>query len=380
MFYLREDVPLVDGHAIYIDSEWALTSISQRQFWRGVDFARARRRERRRDPLGRRLRLADARPAAPARSPARAAARRSATRSGASCTTTSTTREPATTSTCARGSSTRRSSSRTRRQATNLEPLLVNTAGSWADRPDAVTRDPEPVPGRRLRAHEHRPRDDGGRQRGGAPRGQRDPRRRAARRRRAATSGRCASRRCSAPARKRSTALRWKLFHRPAKPPLRVSGGRRSSSRPGRWRRAAGALGPLVRRLTRSEPGGGAARSSSSSPKASTGPSAPVPLTRPPAAARAAQAMNAAVNVVPVGAREVDLGELAPARRTPRAATHDSPAPVVPASGPSTSAAAARRRTCSAVAHARDPRGHRADQRARLHRPRERRRTSRGRR
>jgi uncharacterized protein with NAD-binding domain and iron-sulfur cluster len=34
MFYLREDLPLVRGHAIYLDSEWALTSISQRQFWR----------------------------------------------------------------------------------------------------------------------------------------------------------------------------------------------------------------------------------------------------------------------------------------------------------------------------------------------------------
>jgi uncharacterized protein with NAD-binding domain and iron-sulfur cluster len=33
MFYLHEDVPLVHGHTIYIDSPWALTSISQRQFW-----------------------------------------------------------------------------------------------------------------------------------------------------------------------------------------------------------------------------------------------------------------------------------------------------------------------------------------------------------
>ena len=36
-FYLTEDVPLVHGHAIYIDSPWALTSVSQPQFWR--DFA-----------------------------------------------------------------------------------------------------------------------------------------------------------------------------------------------------------------------------------------------------------------------------------------------------------------------------------------------------
>jgi uncharacterized protein with NAD-binding domain and iron-sulfur cluster len=33
MFYLDRDVPLVKGHTIYIDSPWALTSISQAQFW-----------------------------------------------------------------------------------------------------------------------------------------------------------------------------------------------------------------------------------------------------------------------------------------------------------------------------------------------------------
>ena len=39
MFYLDRDVPLVHGHAIYIDSAWALTSISQAQFWGGRDLA-----------------------------------------------------------------------------------------------------------------------------------------------------------------------------------------------------------------------------------------------------------------------------------------------------------------------------------------------------
>jgi uncharacterized protein with NAD-binding domain and iron-sulfur cluster len=34
MFYLRQDIPLCRGHTLYIDSEWALTSISQQQFWR----------------------------------------------------------------------------------------------------------------------------------------------------------------------------------------------------------------------------------------------------------------------------------------------------------------------------------------------------------
>jgi uncharacterized protein with NAD-binding domain and iron-sulfur cluster len=38
MFYLDRDVPLVPGHTIYIDSPWALTSISQAQFWRGFEL------------------------------------------------------------------------------------------------------------------------------------------------------------------------------------------------------------------------------------------------------------------------------------------------------------------------------------------------------
>jgi uncharacterized protein with NAD-binding domain and iron-sulfur cluster len=39
-FYLRREVDVVKGHAIYLDSAWALTSISQRQFWTNADFAR----------------------------------------------------------------------------------------------------------------------------------------------------------------------------------------------------------------------------------------------------------------------------------------------------------------------------------------------------
>jgi geranylgeranyl pyrophosphate synthase/uncharacterized protein with NAD-binding domain and iron-sulfur cluster len=35
-FYLRRDVPTTHGHVIHIDTEWALTSISQLQFWRNV--------------------------------------------------------------------------------------------------------------------------------------------------------------------------------------------------------------------------------------------------------------------------------------------------------------------------------------------------------
>ncbi len=37
-FYLTEDVPLGHGHQVYVDSPWALTSISQRQFWETGPF------------------------------------------------------------------------------------------------------------------------------------------------------------------------------------------------------------------------------------------------------------------------------------------------------------------------------------------------------
>ncbi len=38
-FYLSKDEPLVHGHVIYLDSPWALTSISQRQFWTNTDLS-----------------------------------------------------------------------------------------------------------------------------------------------------------------------------------------------------------------------------------------------------------------------------------------------------------------------------------------------------
>jgi 15-cis-phytoene desaturase len=38
-FYLSRDEPVVNGHTIYLDSPWALTSISQKQFWSGVDLS-----------------------------------------------------------------------------------------------------------------------------------------------------------------------------------------------------------------------------------------------------------------------------------------------------------------------------------------------------
>ncbi len=39
-FYLTREVPIVHGHAIYLDSAWAITSVSQKQFWPDVNLAR----------------------------------------------------------------------------------------------------------------------------------------------------------------------------------------------------------------------------------------------------------------------------------------------------------------------------------------------------
>jgi uncharacterized protein with NAD-binding domain and iron-sulfur cluster len=39
IFYLDRDVPLQRGHALFVDSEWALTAISQVQFWPDVDLS-----------------------------------------------------------------------------------------------------------------------------------------------------------------------------------------------------------------------------------------------------------------------------------------------------------------------------------------------------
>jgi len=38
-FYLKKNIDIVPGHTIYIDTPWALTSISHRQFWPKVNFS-----------------------------------------------------------------------------------------------------------------------------------------------------------------------------------------------------------------------------------------------------------------------------------------------------------------------------------------------------
>lgn len=138
MFYLDEDVPLVPGHAIYIDSEWALTSISQAQFWAGIDLERygdgrvqgilsvdVSEWER---PSARTGKVASASTAEEIRAEVWAQLKdhlddgtlRDENVVAAFL-------DPAIRFPNPTG-------------ATNLEPLLVNTAGSWHDRPDATTR------------------------------------------------------------------------------------------------------------------------------------------------------------------------------------------------------------------------------------------------
>jgi uncharacterized protein with NAD-binding domain and iron-sulfur cluster len=36
--YLRNDQPIVNGHTVFADAPWSLTGISQAQFWRGIDL------------------------------------------------------------------------------------------------------------------------------------------------------------------------------------------------------------------------------------------------------------------------------------------------------------------------------------------------------
>ena len=149
LFYLDRDVPIVNGHAIYIDSEWSLTSISQKQFWPGSTSPGAATARIRGHALDRRLGVAAAGPADRQGRQALHAARRSARRSGASSRTTSTTaRSPGSRS--SDRTSTRRSSSRTRRDA-GQPRAAARQHGGLVGRPARRGHaDPEPLARRRT--------------------------------------------------------------------------------------------------------------------------------------------------------------------------------------------------------------------------------------
>jgi uncharacterized protein with NAD-binding domain and iron-sulfur cluster len=217
MFYLERDVPLVDGHTLYIDSEWALTSISQRQFWHGYDFAGVGDGR-----VGGILSVDVSDWAQPSRRLGKIAMQCSHDEVLAEVWAQLKDHlEDLDDANVIRAFLDPAIEFPNPTQAANLEPLLVNTAGSWADRPDAVTR----IPNLFLASDYVRTHTDLA-----TMEGANEAARRAVNGILDATGS--AAPRCKlwkleepaafAPARA-VDRLRWKLFHRPAKPPLRVT-------------------------------------------------------------------------------------------------------------------------------------------------------------
>ncbi len=243
MFYLDEDVPVVKGHAIYIDSDWALTSISQRQFWRGYDLEQTgdgrvegilsvdvsdwAQRSRRLGKIAMRCTHDEVVAEVWAQ--------------------LSDHLEDLDESNVVRAFLDPAIEFPNPTEAANLEPLLVNTADSWKDRPDAVTR----IPNLFLASDYVRTHTDLA-----TMEGANEAARRAVNGILDATGSsapRCALWPLREPAvfgpARALDRIRWKLFKRPAKPPLRVTAdGGLEPTGP----LAAGLvrLGPLVRRLS----------------------------------------------------------------------------------------------------------------------------------
>jgi uncharacterized protein with NAD-binding domain and iron-sulfur cluster len=211
MFYLRTDVPVVNGHAIYIDSEWALTSISQRQFWREFDY-----------DVGGILSVDVSDWVEPSRRLGKNAMH---------CT-----REEILDEVWAQLADHLEDLDKANvvrafldpdiefpnpTEAANLEPLLVNKKGTWASRPDAVTR----IPNLFLASDYVRTYTDLA-----TMEGANEAARRAVNG--ILDAGGSSAARCRlwplqepaafAPA-KALDRIRWKLFKRPPKPPLRVT-------------------------------------------------------------------------------------------------------------------------------------------------------------
>jgi uncharacterized protein with NAD-binding domain and iron-sulfur cluster len=249
LFYLDRDVPLEHGHAVYIDSEWALTSISQAQFWKDVDLARYG------DGRVKGILSIDVSDwDTPGRRTGKVAMRCSREEIRAEVWGQLTDHlndgpapvlderhvlawflDPAITFP-------------NPTEAANLEPLLINTAGSWADRPGVTTR----IPNLLLAADYVRTNTDLATM---------EAANEAARRAVNAILDRSGSpaKRCAVytlpeppvlrPAR-RLDELRWRLLHRPAKPRLRVA-GEGSLEPAGLISRGLLAIGSATRRLGR---------------------------------------------------------------------------------------------------------------------------------
>jgi uncharacterized protein with NAD-binding domain and iron-sulfur cluster len=217
MFYLERDVPLVDGHALYIDSDWALTSISQRQFWHGYDFGGVGDGR-----VGGILSVDVSDWAQPSRRLGKIAMQCSHDEVLAEVWAQLKDHlEDLDDANVVRAFLDPAIEFPNPTEAANLEPLLVNTAGSWADRPDAVTR----IPNLFLASDYVRTHTDLA-----TMEGANEAARRAVNGILDATGSgapRCKLWKLEEPAAfapaRAVDRLRWKLFHRPAKPPVRVT-------------------------------------------------------------------------------------------------------------------------------------------------------------
>jgi uncharacterized protein with NAD-binding domain and iron-sulfur cluster len=246
LFYLDRDVPLEHGHAIFIDSEWALTSISQAQFWKDVDLARYG------DGRVKGVLSIDVSDwETPSRRTGKVAMRCSKEEIRAEVWgqlmdhiddgslderhVLAWFLDPAITFP-------------NPTEAANLEPLLINTAGSWADRPGVVTR----IPNLLLAADYVRTNTDLATMEGANEAARRAVN--AILERSGSAAAPCAIYTLPEPAvlrpARKLDELRWRLFHRSAKPRLQVTGeGDLEPS--GIVSRALLGLGGLTRRLGR---------------------------------------------------------------------------------------------------------------------------------
>jgi uncharacterized protein with NAD-binding domain and iron-sulfur cluster len=223
MFYLDRDVPIAHGHAIYIDSAWALTSISQAQFWGGRNLSREYGDGRVEGILS--VDVSEWERPGPRTGKVAAKCSREEIRAevwgqladhlndGAApvldeANVLAWFLDPAI-------------EFPNPTEATNLEPLLINTAGSWADRPEAATRIPNLVLASDfVRTHTDLATMEGAN----------EAARRAVNAILAASGSRAEPcpvwRMQEPPAFAPARALdkvRWRLFRRPPKPPLRVA-------------------------------------------------------------------------------------------------------------------------------------------------------------
>ena len=145
-YYLNKPFHVIRGHLTFIDAPWAITALTQAQFWADRDFARDYGDG---TPggllLGRRLRLGHAgdRLRQAGEAVHAEAGREGGLRADQAAPERQRRGDPHRRHGATRGTSTRRSSgTRAERRNSNAEPLLVNTVGTWEKRPQARTKIP----------------------------------------------------------------------------------------------------------------------------------------------------------------------------------------------------------------------------------------------